>query len=236
MTLTESWCNIQRLSRIAWALMQCPTARLHFDSLIAPRKIRAVHAMFTRPHARFPLIKNKTMGIALIDLRKFNSAADYLATVKRKDFAGHQARQARKRGYSVRPINRNDYIDAIYRIHMSAEARQGRPMDQAYRIRQTHYDEGAPLRCYGVFRRDGTLAGYCSFGMYGNFAATDRLLGYKNNDGAMYLLLLEIVCALIQHSTVQYFMYDTFLGAQEGLQSFKRRIGFQPYRVSYTIQ
>ncbi len=30
-------------------------------------------------------------------------------------------------------------------------------------------------------------------------------------------------------------MYDTYVGAHPGLQSFKKRIGFEPYRVSYSI-
>lgn len=77
--------------------------------------------------------------------------------------------------------------------------------------------------------------GYCCFSIFGNFAATDRLLGIKTTDGIMYLLLLEIICKLIDKSQLDFFMYDTFLGAQPGLHSFKRRIGFQPYRVSYAI-
>jgi hypothetical protein len=35
---------------------------------------------------------------------------------------------------------------------------------------------------------------------------------------------------------VRYVMYDTFFGAQSGLQQFKRVLGFQPYRVKYTLQ
>jgi hypothetical protein len=30
-------------------------------------------------------------------------------------------------------------------------------------------------------------------------------------------------------------MYEIFLGAKPGLHSFKWRIGFRPYRVSYAI-
>ncbi len=51
----------------------------------------------------------------------------------------------------------------------------------------------------------------------------------------MYLLLVDIICLLIKENQVEYFMYDTFLGAQPGLRHFKQRIGFAPYRVSYSI-
>ncbi len=108
-------------------------------------------------------------------------------------------------------------------------------MDLSYQTRQTDFDDAPPLRCFGVFRPDGQLVGYCSFGIYGNFAATDKLLGIKNKDGAMYLLLVEVVSFLIGQRGVEFFMYDTYLGAREGLQSFKRRVGFRPYRVRYAI-
>lgn len=236
MTIFDALRETRRLLAIGVALLGLPTARLVFYVRISPNKIRAAYQLFNQPHARFPLIRNKTMGIALIDLSNFNSGADYVATVKKKDFAGHQGRQAAQRGYRVRSIDRNDHIAEIYRINRSADARQGRPMDAHYRLLQTRYDDSAPLQSYGVFNADGILMGYCCLGIYGNFAATDRLLGMKTTDGIMYLLLLEIVCSLIEQAQLDYFMYDTFLGAQPGLRSFKRRIGFQPYRVRYTIR
>lgn len=235
MNICDVYQEYRRLSRAAVALVRLPKVRLQFHSRISPEKIKTIYELFNRPHARFPLIRNKTMGIALIDLSNFKNATEYIATVKKRDYAGYHGRHARKRGYSVQRINRNDYIDDIFRINTSEELRQGRKMEAQYLTLQTHYDEAPPLRCYGVFNAEERLMGYCSFGVYGNFAATDRVLGIKNGDGMMYLLLLEIICALIDEGTVNYLMYDTFLGAQEGLKSFKRRIGFQPYRVSYSI-
>jgi len=235
MSMSDAVREIRRLIRAAFTVITLPKVELQFHSCISPCKIHALYSLFNRPHARFRLIKNKTMGIALIDLSKFNSSTDYIATVKKKDYAAHRARQARRRGYTVRQISRNDHVDEIFRIHTSAATRQGRPMDPHYLTLQTNYDDSAPLRCFGVFDKTGRLTGYCSFGIYGNFGATDRLLGYKDKDGAMYLLLLEIICSLIDQRAADYFMYDTFLGTQEGLQSFKRRVGFHPYRVSYSI-
>lgn len=235
MTISERFAHYRRLCELALELARLPRARLHFHTRISPEKIRERYAQFNRPHARFPLMKNKTMGIALIDLRNFNDPAEYVATVKKRDSAEYHARYARKRGYTVRRIDRNEHIDEIYRINISSEARQGRPMDPSYLTLETEYDESAPMQCFGVFNADGMLCGYCRFGIYGDFAATDRLLGYKNNDGIMYLLLVDIVCKLIREGDLNYLMYDTFLGAQPGLKSFKQRVGFRPYRVSYTI-
>jgi hypothetical protein len=235
MPVSERWNEFKRLFRAALALLELPRARLHFYSAIAPGKIRQIFKQFNKPHARIPMIKNKTLGIALIDLSNFNSPEDYIATVKKRDFAAYHARHARKRGYTVRRINRNEHAHDIHDIHLSSETRQGRPMDSDYLVMQTDFDESEPMQCFGVFNSDGKLCGYCRFGIYGDFAATDRLIGIKSSDGIMYLLLLDIICALIQEKNLKYFMYDTFLGAQPGLQSFKRRVGFQPYRVSYAI-
>ena len=235
MNVSERVNEWQRLFKAALALLELPRARLHFYSHNAPSKIRAIFTQFNKPHARIPMIKNKTLGIALIDLSNFNGPEEYIATVKKRDFAGYHARVAKKRGYTVRRIDRNHHIQEIFAINTSSDSRQGRPMDPQYQTLQTTYDDSAPMQCYGVFNAQGQLCAYCRLGVYGDFAATDCLLGYKNNDGIMYLLLLEIVCAMITEGKLKYFMYDTFLGAQPGLQSFKKRIGFQPYRVSYAI-
>jgi hypothetical protein len=52
----------------------------------------------------------------------------------------------------------------------------------------------------------------------------------------MHLLIVDIVARLIERQRVRYVMYDTFFGAQSGLQSFKRIVGFEPYRVKYSLQ
>ena len=49
-------------------LARMPVARLRFDRALDPDFIRATHANFTRPHPRFKVFGNKTMGAALIDL------------------------------------------------------------------------------------------------------------------------------------------------------------------------
>ena len=174
MSIFDALLEYRRLIKAAIVLIRLPSARLQFHSTIAPRKIRAAYSLFNRPHARFPMIKNKTLGIALIDLRKFKCPAEYLATVKKKDYAAHRARQARNTGCTVRQIDRNDYLDAIYEINTSSEIRQGRPMDAAYQERPEIFDERAPIQSFGVFNEADNLMGYCSFGLYGNFAATDR--------------------------------------------------------------
>jgi hypothetical protein len=133
----------------------------------------------------------------------------------------------------VREIDRPAWLDAIADINSVPEQRQGRPLD-----------ENSPLlasggrghaRCYGAFDQAGRLVAYCTVAFFGNFATAEELVGYKSRDGVMYLMLTEIICQLIDEGKLEYFMYDAFLGARAGARKFKRRLGFQPYRVRYLL-
>ncbi|MET0264456.1 MAG: hypothetical protein ABW202_02485 [Duganella sp.] len=212
-----------------------PLAQLRFVAALNPALICRTHALFTMAHPRYRIVRHKTLGVALIDLRAFADGAAYLHSVRQKDYGGYQARRARARGYTVAEIDRNAYLDDIHCINTSLAVRQGRPMDQGYAERCEHFEDEASFRYYGVLDGDGRLAAYCDLGVYGDFAATDRLLGYKNSDGVMYLLLADIACRLIDEQRLHYLMYDTYLGAQSGLREFKRKLGFRPYRVHYAI-
>ena len=226
----------QRLLKAGWHILRMPCAHLEFHLERAPGQLRALYRGFTRQHPRARLVRYRTLGMALIDLSRFATPNDYRAGVSARNYAGYHARRARARGYIWQRIDRNDFLEDIHDIHASAETRQGRPMDPAYQARPEYEDNGGPFECYGVFDSNGRLAAYCNIGVYGNFAATDRLLGYKNKHGLMHFLLFEIICTLIARRQQRYFMYDTWLGAQPGLQDFKRRLGFQPYRVHYSIR
>jgi hypothetical protein len=216
-------------------LTRMPVARLRFDSALDPDFIRATHANFTRPHPRFKVFGNKTMGAALIDLAGLAGPGDYLRTVRQRGHAGPQSRKAAARGYRLQAIERNRHIDEIHAINTSLAVRQGRPMDRAYLERVDHYPTRGHYRYYGVFDAQGRLCAYCNLGYFGNFALLDQLLGFHNHDGVMYLLLKEIVCGLIAERRVDYVMYDMLLGARPGLREFKRRAGFTPYRVHYAL-
>jgi hypothetical protein len=133
-------------------------------------------------------------------------------------------------------IERNDHVEAIHAINTSVEQRQGRPMDSAYLHKRERFERLANFRYYGVLDADGRLVAYANLGMYGNFGAFSQLIGHRNNDGVMHLLVTETVCRLIDEGQLDYVMYDTFFGAQPGLRQFKTIHGFQPYRAKYLLQ
>lgn len=214
-------------------LRRMPRVRLQFQAHLNPSEVRATYLTFTKPHPRFPLIRHKSIGVALVNLRKFESPERYLAEIDGKNRGGGFARRARKRGYTVALIDRNAYVEQIHAINTSLPERQGRPMTAAYTSRSEHFDQLPNYRYYGVLAPCGKLVAYANMGFYGDFAALAQLMGYRNNDGAMHLLIVELVSSLITEGRARFLMYDTYFGASAGLQSFKRMLGFQPHYVSY---
>jgi hypothetical protein len=217
-------------------ILSLPRADLCFDARIEPQDIPATYRYYTKPHPRYKLIGNKTIGAALIDLGRYPAATAYVDAIQGKNRGGWHARRARSRGYVCTEIERNDYIDDIHAINTSLDMRQGRPMDQKYLQEVTYYERRPHFDYYGVLSSEGRLVAYANIGRYGNFSAFSQLIGLRNNDGIMHLLIVDIVARLIERQRVRYVMYDTFFGAQSGLQNFKRIVGFEPYRVKYSLQ
>jgi len=217
-------------------VMRLPRARLTFSQQIDPADIKATYRSYTRPHPRFKIIRAKTVGAALIDLTAFPDREAYMEHIKGKNQGGYHAKRARSRGYVVQEIDRNNYVDDIHEINTSLDVRQGRKMDEKYLQKQERFDKQKHFRYWGVLNPQGKLVAYATLGIYGNFASFSQMMGIRNNDGIMHLLLSDAVCRLIDAGQVRYVMYDTFFGAQPGLRNFKTILGFRPYRVSYTLQ
>ncbi|SFB85428.1 hypothetical protein [Massilia yuzhufengensis] len=217
-------------------VMKLPRAELHFAEWIDPADIKATYRNYTKPHPRYKIIGHKTIGAALVDLSAYPDRNAYLDAIKGKNQGAYHAKRARSRGYVVCEINRNDYVDDIHAINTSLDTRQGRPMDQKYTEKTHQFDQQNHFRYWGVLNPEGKLVAYASLGIYGNFASFSQMMGIRNNDGIMHLLLSEAICQLIDAGEVRYVMYDTFFGAQPGLRNFKTILGFRPYRASYSLQ
>lgn len=217
-------------------VIKLPRARLYFSQQIDPVDIKATYRAYTKPHPRFKIIQHKTIGAALIDLAEFPTSEAYLEHIKGKNQGGYHAKRARSRGYVVREIDRNAHVDDIHEIHTSLDVRQGRKMDEKYLEKQERFANQKHFHYWGVFNPPGKLVAYASLGVFGNFASFSQMMGIRNNDGIMHLLLSEAVCQLIQAGKVRYVMYDTFFGAQQGLRNFKTILGFRPYRASFCLQ
>jgi hypothetical protein len=229
MKAPSTFSKLRRLLKLSLQLSTLPVARLTFHAQSHPDRTRAAYDHFTRPHPKYKLFRNKSMGMALIDLSGFTSPSAYLQAVCEDGCGAPQSRKAESRGYLLRQIDRDGYLDDIEQISIAADnQRQPRTVTDPF-------DGHEHCRYYGAFDADGKLVAYCNVGLYGNFASADELVAYKNRDGVMYLMLTGIVCQLIEETGIDYFMYDSFLDAKAGQRKFKRRLGFRPYRVRYDL-
>jgi hypothetical protein len=217
------------------AIARLPVVRLQFRLDLNPEDIARSYRYFTKPHPKYKIFQNKSVGAALVDLTRFRDRDEYLQTIKGHNSADQHARKARSKGYVVVEIDRNDFIDDIYDINTSVQVRQGRPMDPDYLEKKTRYRSDANFTYYGVLNSAGKLMAYGDLGFYGNFASFSRVIGVRNNDGVMHLMVTEIVGRLIEARAFHYLMYDTYFGASPGMKTFKTMIGFEPYRVKYSI-
>jgi hypothetical protein len=227
--------KISALFKLGAAILALPVAKLHFRSEPSPESIRAVYKYFTKPHPKYKVFGNKVLGAALIDLRNFASGDEFVELLRRSGRGAAERKKAQARGLRVCRIDRNALADEIHQINVSSPVRQGRAMDPGYVEKQGRYEDLPHFRYFGVFDRKEVLVGYCDVGVFGNFACADRILGLRDNDGAMYLLVTEIALTLIEERELDYLMYDTVFGAKAGMRDFKHWLGFRPHRVRYTI-
>lgn len=198
---------------------------------------KATYQYFTKLH-RFKLFKNKTLGVALIDLKLYDNFFQYYQSINGKNSAAYYSRKALKREYTFIEISRNDYINDIHEINTSSEIRQGRVMSSGYLKKIDSYEDDSNYKYYGVIDKNKKLLAYCNIGFYGEFALVSTLLGHKKylNDGIMYLMLIEFNKVLFEEYRdrgYNYIMYDTFFGASNGLKKFKSKLGYKAYKVKW---
>lgn len=227
--------KLSRVLDLALSIAKLPVARLEFRRALNPDDVGKMYQYFTQRHPKYLVFQNKSLGAALVDLTKFHGREQYLDAIKGSN-AERQARKAKAKGYRLVEIDRNDYIDAIHEINNSVEMRQGRPMDPAYQAKTMRYPNDKNYSHFGVLNAAGKLMAYGDLGLYGNFLAFNRVIGVRNNDGMMHLMLTEIICRKIEERNCRYLMYDTYFGASPGLKAFKEMLGFQPYRAKYSIE
>jgi hypothetical protein len=217
-------------------IVRLPVAGLSFHSHIDPARIPEAYRYFTKPHPKYRIIQNKSVGAALIDLRAVATRDSYLEQIKGKNLGAFHAKRARARGYVVTEIERNNFIDEIHAVNTSVETRQGRTMDTGYLQKVSHFEAIPHYKYFGLLDAHGKLMAYADLAFYGDFCAFSRIIGHRNNDGIMHLLVVDIVCRLLDEASLNYVMYDTFFGARPGLRQFKTIVGFKPYRAKYRLQ
>ena len=108
--------------RLVLDVARLPVAKLCFDTSFNPDDVRETHRRFTSPHPKYKIFGYKQLGVALIDLRRLPSPADYIDCITGQNGAATYVAKARRRGYTLAEIDRNDHVDAIHDINTSVPA------------------------------------------------------------------------------------------------------------------
>lgn len=220
-------------------LKDLPKRIIHFSNFSASDIVtyKRVYKLFNKRH-RTLIFKNKTQGVALIDLNEHDNFESYVGSINGKNSAAYYRRKAIKNGYTFREIDKNDFIESIHEINNSVKIRQGQEMSEKYKLKQNEYPIEPAFKYFGVFDGEGKLVAYSDIGFFGEFSLIAVLLGHKDhlNNGVMYFMLIELSQLMyLEHLSkgYKYIMYDTFLGASDGLKKFKTKLGFKPYKVKW---
>jgi hypothetical protein len=220
---------------VALELLRLPGVKVEMSG---DQRCRELYDAFTRRHARWRLMQNKRWGAAM--LRIPERFEDYFEDPKqahlRRDF-----RRASRAGLTFVMLDPLARLDEILEINRSAEVRQGVPMHQDYvneaTLRQYHERSDA---AFGVNDSDGRLRAYICIRACGEVACVERLLGHADalRQGVMWVLVTGTIRELTVRRQAEgrptWFMYDMYFGAAPGLRQFKRWIGCEPYRVSWS--
>jgi len=223
-----------RLAKIVGVARDMPTVRI---TMFGDERCQRIYRNCTRPHPKFPLVKKKEWGVALVELP--DDVNDFRRGKKMQALRTN-SRSANNKGYVFTWTNPSEHIEEIMEINTSSEMRGGRPMDRHYVEREMVEESFTATDAIpAAVDADGRVRAYVDLITVGEVAIVSRILGHAQhlNNGIMYLLIEGIVAYLItqKHETglPLWLMYDTFFGAPEGLWYFKERLGFQPHRVKW---
>jgi hypothetical protein len=199
---------------------------------------RVLHSAFTRRHKRLKVIQNKRWGVELL---RVTEQFDTYFRDPRQAHLRREFNRATRAGLTFAPLDPFARLDEIMGINGSAKERQGLPMHPDYldveHVR-AYFERSADV--YGVADSAGVLRAYLCIRVCGEVACVERLLGHADvlRQGVMWVLMVGAIRELVGQRQTEgrptWLMYDTYFGASEGLRQFKRWIGLEPYRVSWS--
>ncbi|MBK9399407.1 MAG: hypothetical protein IPN36_00705 [Bacteroidetes bacterium] len=224
---------MKKLLHIVRTIQKLPHAEIKIDTQAEEGK--RMFSYYTKRHPRFFIIRNKTIGVALLPLLSFDSFENYLSSVSGKNSAAYYARKAEKNGYAFRKIDPDVYADAIHQIHTSSNTRQGKSLTGTYLKPLLIYPKNEVNTYFGLFKGEELVA-YLWLVRSGELITFNRLMGHADylKDGIMFMLVLKGVEQIFTlRDRPAYIMYDTLLAASDVLGLFNRRLGFKHYKVKW---
>lgn len=219
-----------------------PLLNIHLGNSKSKR-IKEWYKMLNEKHPIFGRYASGTMGLAIIDLNKFNSFTDYENSVRGKDYVTVKCTRCLNRGYTFNVLDRNKYSEEIFSINTSADTRQGKKMKKQYLTAVKDYEQEELTEYYGVFNKEGKLVSYIHLLFTNEAVFIFKLLGHDDylKDNIMYLMIFKAIEQIFKrreeenYQNLKYIVYDSFFTNSEGLTFFKKRFGFSPNAVKWSI-
>ena len=201
--------------------------------------VQDFYQMATRRHPHLPLIRLLQYGVTLMQLPEDHD--QYLKNIESS--ARRNIKKAQRNGYTFKRINFNKHRDAIGEIHRSTPVRQGAmpsemlsgipdPIDDPESLTNFH-----DYPYFGIFKNNKLVA-YAGCLVAGEMILLSIFFGHDDYkaDGVVPLLISEIAKYTYHHYPhVKYYVYDKYFGGSESLRRFKKKFGFTPYKVSWSI-
>ena len=91
---------LQLIEQIS-AIARLPVARLQFHLELNPQDVAKMHQYFTKPHPKYKIFGNKSIGAALVHLSQFRNPNEYLHSLKGAQSAMRHARKSKNKVYIV---------------------------------------------------------------------------------------------------------------------------------------
>jgi len=235
----DSFRDLRAVSKLPKVTISLMAARTADNDPFYEKVVHSFCRDARRRHRRFPLIRNLQYGVALFALPQ--KREDYLGLIEAS--ARRNIKKALRLGYTVSRIDFNHYRSQIEAIIRSAPARQG-PMPADLLTGELPEISDPPSRTsfhdyihLGV-KKDDELRAYCSCFVAGELFSLNDIFGHDayQADGIVPLLLTETVgYAIAHHPQAKYCMYDKYFGASTTLRRFKKKFGFLPHKVEWSL-
>jgi len=189
---------------------------------------------------RYALPSEGETTLAVIPIKKYNSAEDFFANAFGKN-TRYQYRKVAEEGYTCRLMTkeeRNSRLEELYAINTSAKERQGGEMNEKYfEYPKPWEQETCPhhfIKTYGAFAPGGTWVGYIDMVTAGAWTNAEHILGHQQYLDAckrgsfMVNLWFEMVKDMMENEPqVNYIQYHLMHVGNPGLDEWKRRVGLE---------
>lgn len=153
----------------------------------------------------------------------------------------NMVRKSARNDYDCQRFEFNDYLDDVYAINTSKVERQGRPMTSSYteHPKPVSFVESLCHRhrtvYVGVFK-DERMWAYAQVAVSNDLAVLNRIIGHA--DALTYGVMNALVYGVEWRAAtagVRFINYLTMPSATEGLEAFKRHVGFRAIETEFTL-